>query len=98
MVETGAVTADSSTAYDQIDVSVLIIGAGAAGARSAIELAKQGVSTVTSSSPWVVNTSRLAVDPETTSPMGGLSRFRAKNFFYWIASALTQTVARSRNL
>ena len=36
-------TSDESPAYTEVDVSVLVIGAGAAGARAAIELAEQGV-------------------------------------------------------
>jgi len=36
-------TTDAVPAYTEVDVSVLVVGAGAAGARAAIELAEQGI-------------------------------------------------------
>ena len=41
--QSSTATSDESPAYTEVDVSVLVIGAGAAGARAAIELAEQGV-------------------------------------------------------
>ncbi|MFC7187704.1 L-aspartate oxidase [Halorubrum yunnanense] len=43
MSERRATDSEMSVEYDRVDVSVLVIGAGAAGARTAIELAERGV-------------------------------------------------------
>ena len=67
MEKTGAVTADSSTEYDRIDVSVLVIGAGAAGARSAITLAEQGIDDI------LVLGKRNHGDAHTTWARGGIN-------------------------
>src|SRR6056297_3329644 len=67
MEKTGAVAADSSTEYDRIDISVLVIGAGAAGARSAITLAEQGVDDV------LVIGKRNHGDAHTTWARGGIN-------------------------
>src|SRR6056297_3191539 len=67
MEKTGAVAADSSTEYDRIDISVLVIGAGAAGARTAIELAEQGVDDV------LVIGKRNHGDAHTTWARGGIN-------------------------
>ena len=60
-------TADRSTEYDQIDVSVLVIGAGAAGARAAIELVDRGVDDV------LVIGKRSHGDAHTTWARGGIN-------------------------
>jgi len=67
MEKTGAVAADSSIEYDQIDISVLVIGAGAAGARSAITLAEQGIDDV------LVLGKRGHGDAHTTWARGGIN-------------------------
>jgi len=67
MSEQEAATAGGSPEYDQIDVSVLVIGAGAAGARSAITLAEQGVDDV------LVIGKRNHGDAHTTWARGGIN-------------------------
>ncbi len=67
MSEQGATAVDRSVEYDQIDVSVLVIGAGAAGARSAITLAEQGVDNV------LVLGKRGHGDAHTTWARGGIN-------------------------
>ena len=62
-----AAAADRSVTYDRIDVSVLIIGAGAAGAQSAITLAEQGVDDV------LVIGKRNHGDAHTTWARGGIN-------------------------
>jgi succinate dehydrogenase / fumarate reductase flavoprotein subunit len=54
-------------AYDSVDVSVLVIGAGAAGARTAIELAERGVEDV------LVLGKRSHGDAHTTWARGGIN-------------------------
>ena len=54
-------------AYDRIDVSVLVVGAGAAGARAAIELAERGVEDV------LVLGKRNHGDAHTTWARGGIN-------------------------
>ncbi|MFB6295807.1 MAG: FAD-dependent oxidoreductase, partial [Halobacteriales archaeon] len=44
--ETGGGDGSCLPPYERVDVSVLVIGAGAAGARAAIELAERGVEDV----------------------------------------------------
>jgi succinate dehydrogenase / fumarate reductase flavoprotein subunit len=56
-----------STDYDRIDVSVLVVGAGAAGARTAIELAERGVEDV------LVLGKRNHGDAHTTWARGGIN-------------------------
>ncbi|MFO8114092.1 MAG: FAD-dependent oxidoreductase [Halorubrum sp.] len=58
---------DESVEYDHVDVSVLVIGAGAAGARSAIELAERGVDDV------LVLGKRGHGDAHTTWARGGIN-------------------------
>ncbi len=57
----------SLPAYDQIDVSVLVVGAGAAGARTAIELAEHGVEDL------LVLGKRNHGDAHTTWARGGIN-------------------------
>jgi succinate dehydrogenase / fumarate reductase flavoprotein subunit len=57
----------STPAYTQVDVSVLVIGAGAAGARTAIELAERGVDDV------LVLGKRDHGDAHTTWARGGIN-------------------------
>jgi len=59
--------AGGDPAYDQVDVSVLVIGAGAAGARAAIELTEQGVDDV------LVLGKRGHGDAHTTWARGGVN-------------------------
>jgi len=54
-------------AYDRVDVSVLVVGAGAAGARTAIELAERGVEDV------LVLGKRDHGDAHTTWACGGMT-------------------------
>ena len=58
---------DESVAYDRVDVSVLVVGAGAAGARTAIELAERGVDDV------LVLGKRGHGDAHTTWARGGIN-------------------------
>jgi succinate dehydrogenase / fumarate reductase flavoprotein subunit len=58
---------DRGPAYDVIDVSVLVVGAGAAGARTAIELAERGVDDV------LVLGKRDHGDAHTTWARGGIN-------------------------
>jgi succinate dehydrogenase / fumarate reductase flavoprotein subunit len=60
-------TATSLPGYDEVDVSVLVVGAGAAGARAAIELADQGVDDV------LVLGKRSHGDAHTTWARGGIN-------------------------
>ncbi|WP_246986331.1 L-aspartate oxidase [Halorientalis marina] len=61
-------TNDAGTpAYDEVDVSVLVVGAGAAGARTAIELAERGVDDV------LVLGKRSHGDAHTTWARGGIN-------------------------
>ena len=68
MADTGAV-ADTETIpeYERVDISVLVIGAGAAGARTAIELAEHGVDDV------LVLGKRGHGDAHTTWARGGVN-------------------------
>ncbi|AZQ15799.1 L-aspartate oxidase [Halorubrum sp. PV6] len=61
------VTPDESVEYEREDVSVLVIGAGAAGARTAIELAERGVDDV------LVLGKRGHGDAHTTWARGGIN-------------------------
>jgi len=67
MGEQEATEAGRSITYDQIDVSVLVIGAGAAGAQSAITLAERGVDDV------LVIGKRNHGDAHTTWARGGIN-------------------------
>jgi succinate dehydrogenase / fumarate reductase flavoprotein subunit len=58
---------EPTLAYDQVDVSVLVVGAGAAGARAAIELAGEGVEDV------LVLGKRGHGDAHTTWARGGIN-------------------------
>jgi succinate dehydrogenase / fumarate reductase flavoprotein subunit len=58
---------DESVEYDRVDVSVLVVGAGAAGARTAIELAERGVDDV------LVLGKRGHGDAHTTWARGGIN-------------------------
>ena len=58
---------DEPVAYDRVDVSVLVVGAGAAGARTAIELAERGVDDV------LVLGKRGHGDAHTTWARGGIN-------------------------
>jgi succinate dehydrogenase / fumarate reductase flavoprotein subunit len=58
---------DGTAAYRQVDVSVLVVGAGAAGARTAIELAERGVDDV------LVLGKRNHGDAHTTWARGGIN-------------------------
>ena len=60
-------TSETRPAYDTVDVSVLVIGAGAAGARTAIELAERGVDDV------LVLGKRGHGDAHTTWARGGIN-------------------------
>jgi len=67
MGETDSVGDVRSTEYDRIDVSVLVVGAGGAGARTAIELAERGVEDV------LVLGKRDHGDAHTTWARGGIN-------------------------
>jgi len=60
-------TTDAVPAYTEVDVSVLVIGAGAAGARAAIELAEQGIDDT------LVLGKRSHGDAHTTWARGGIN-------------------------
>ena len=67
MSESGTNSTAGSVGYAQVDVSVLVIGAGAAGARAAIELADQGVEDT------LVLGKRSHGDAHTTWARGGIN-------------------------
>lgn len=67
MNERRSTDSDESVEYDHVDVSVLVIGAGAAGARTAIELAERGVDDV------LVLGKRGHGDAHTTWARGGIN-------------------------
>ena len=67
MDQRAAATADTTQSYTETDVSVLIIGAGAAGARTAIELSERGVDDV------LVLGKRSHGDAHTTWARGGIN-------------------------
>ena len=68
MVDTGAVAdTEAIPEYDRVDISVLVIGAGGAGARTAIELAERGIEDV------LVLGKRGHGDAHTTWARGGIN-------------------------
>ena len=67
MSDSAATDATGPVEYDRVDVSVLVVGAGAAGARTAIELAERGVDDV------LVLGKRNHGDAHTTWARGGIN-------------------------
>ncbi|ESS04604.1 MAG: succinate dehydrogenase/fumarate reductase, flavoprotein subunit, partial [uncultured archaeon A07HR67] len=67
MSNSAATDATGPVEYDRVDVSVLVVGAGAAGARTAIELAERGVDDV------LVLGKRNHGDAHTTWARGGIN-------------------------